>query len=867
MEPTGADPTAVLADCDSEPIHLLGAIQPIGFLLSVDTGWIVARASDNVGAWLGVPHDRIVGQPVAGCLPTDILHDIRGRLQESGGTGIVAPLFGRRLAPDGPLFAVAVHRSGDEIVVEFEQDSGEPCPAPTAMRAIIARVERYRAPAAVFREAARQIRALTGFDRVMVYWFDEGGHGEVVGESVRNGVASFMGLRYPASDIPAQARALYLRNLTRLIADVDATTVAITPARAPDGSALDLSMSVLRSVSPTHLEYLRNMGVRASMSISILQGERLWGLIACHHCTAKHVGLQMRLTAELFGQMFSYLLEVRERLSEAIHDTRSQEIHNRIAAACADPALGLRTVPEFLADVTDYVQSDGIGIYHAGEVELVGLTPTQDEFLQLVRFLTQTPSGRIFATNELSAAFPPGANYVMRAAGILAVPISRTPRDYLVFFRRESVQTVTWAGEPVKPAAPGAGDIRLAPRKSFDAWRQIVQGKCAPWTKRELRAAKSLRLTLLEVALRMSDIAEADDLGGRHRQEMLIAELNHRVRNLLGLVRGLIIQVAATASDVSSMVEGLDGRILSMARAYDLLTLNQWTSGSLHGLIHAEAAVYGELGGRLVLAGPDVVLQPKAFSAMALVVHELTTNARKYGALKTLEGQVTVATGLDAAGDVTMTWRETGGPAVAPPVRRGFGSTILEQAIPFEVNGRLLHRCGPAGGGGGRRTGRCGARADAGRCGGADRRSARRDGQGGTRRPAEHLPRGRGQPVHRDRRRGSVAQTWRGDGAGRALGGGRPRHSGRTPRQLRPAGREPRLGDQPAGRPGAAGQRGADRIQHRLRRGDRLARSDGRRADHRQTLPSGGDRQHIEATGPGPVTAAGNRRFRVRTGG
>ncbi len=687
----------VLATCDSEPIHLLGAIQPIGFLLSVNADWIVARASENVGTHLGVPHDRIIGRPVADYLPADILHDIRGRLQQSGQAAVVEPLFGRQIKPGGPMFAVAVHRSGDEFVLEFEAETGEACPAPTGVRAIIARVERHRSPAAMFREAARQVRALTGFDRVMLYRFNADGHGEVVGESVRNGVASFMGLRYPASDIPAQARALYLRNLTRIIADVDSDPVAIAPALSPEGRPLDLSMSILRSVSPIHIEYLRNMDVRSSMSISIVQGERLWGLIACHHNTPKHVDLQMRLTAELFGQMFSYLLEVRARLSEAIYDTNNQEIHNRIAAAFAEPGSSLKRIPEFLADLTDYIESDGIAIYHAGEVELVGVTPTHDAFLQLVRFLNQTPAGRVFATNELSAVFPPAADYVTRAAGILAIPISRTPRDYLIFFRRESVQTVSWAGEPAKQLTRGADAVRLTPRTSFEAWREVVQGKSEPWTRQELRAAESLRLTLIEVVLRMSDMAELDRQDGRHHQELMIAELNHRVRNLLGLVRGLIIQVAATASDVPAMVEGLDGRILSMARAYDLLTLNQWTSGSLHGLLHAEAAAYGELGGRLVLIGPDVVLQPKAFSAMALVVHELTTNARKYGALKTADGRVTVETGVDETGDVTMAWREMGGPPVLPPTRRGFGSTILEQAIPFEINGRSTFSYLPAG--------------------------------------------------------------------------------------------------------------------------------------------------------------------------
>jgi len=163
----------VLATCDSEPIHLLGAIQPIGFLLSMNADWIVARASENIGAYLGVRHDRIIGRPVAACLPADILHDLRGRLQQSGQAAVVEPLFGWQIKPGGPLFAVAMHRSGDEIVLEFEEASGEACPAPTAVRAIIARVERHRSPAAIFREAARQVRAFNIWPVAATLWRGE----------------------------------------------------------------------------------------------------------------------------------------------------------------------------------------------------------------------------------------------------------------------------------------------------------------------------------------------------------------------------------------------------------------------------------------------------------------------------------------------------------------------------------------------------------------------------------------------------------------------------------------------------------------------------------------------------------------------
>jgi light-regulated signal transduction histidine kinase (bacteriophytochrome)/ActR/RegA family two-component response regulator len=690
---------ASLATCDDEPIHQLGAIQPIGFLLSVDADWMVVRASANAQAYLGTRAGDVIGRQADALIPADLLHDIRGRLQRACELEVAEPLFRRLLAPNGPLFSVAMHRSGDEIVLEFEETGGEPPPSPAVLRGMMDKIARHRDMDAVFREAARQVRALTGFDRVMVYRFDDAGNGEVVGEAVRSGAASYKGLHYPATDIPKQARALYLRNLSRIIVDIEHLAVPVTPARSTDGGLLDLTHSVLRSVSPVHIEYLRNMGVRASMSISLVRNGELWGLIACHHGQPKHLELETRLIAELFGRMFSYLLEVREQEADAAYDERVLAIHNRVAAAFVDPETALTCAPHFLTGLADYVDCDGIGIIHAGEVNLVGLTPTPEEFVQLLKFLNRTKSSCVFATNDLAEVYPPAADFAMRAAGLMSIPISRSPRDYLVFFRRDAERTIAWAGRPEKDVdASGPNGVRLTPRKSFAAWRETVRGKSEPWRKRELRAAETLRLTLVEAVLRLSDRVGEERLAAQHRQEILIAELNHRVRNLLGLVHGLIGQAAALATDIPSLVEGLEQRVLSLARAYDLLIMGSWQSGSLHSLLHAEIEAFDLADGlRLELAGPDVRLEPKAFSAVAMVVHELVTNARKYGALKLPTGRIMVKTGHDALDNVTVAWRETGGPVVAVPTRRGFGSMLVERIIPFEVHGVSTPRYPPTG--------------------------------------------------------------------------------------------------------------------------------------------------------------------------
>jgi light-regulated signal transduction histidine kinase (bacteriophytochrome) len=329
---------------------------------------------------------------------------------------------------------------------------------------------------------------------------------------------------------------------------------------------------------------------------------------------------------ELFGQMFSHLLEVRLREEERLQDDRTREIHDRIASAFAAPGASLKNVPEALAGMTGYIAADGIAAYQAGEITLTGATPTTAEFLQLVRFLNKTSGGRVYATDCLRDVFPPAADFAMRAAGLLAVPISRSPRDYLVFFRREAVRTVTWAGDPNKPVSRGVHGIRLTPRKSFEAWQEIVRDRSQPWSPGDLRAADALRVTMVELLLRVTDAAHAEITQATRRNELLIAELNHRVRNILGLVRGIITQSALHTGDTKALVDAVSDRIRSLGRAFDLLSNTNWRPASLHELLRTEIGAFDESYGRLTIVGPDVMLQPKAFAAMALVCHELVTN-------------------------------------------------------------------------------------------------------------------------------------------------------------------------------------------------------------------------------------------------
>ena len=528
-----------LTNCDREPIHIPGRVQSFGCLLAVSTDWIINHASENVEAMFGAPAAALIGQPISGLLSPDAIRDIRSRMQLMAGADAVERIFGLTpLADDDRQFDVALHVSGRSLVMEFEAaDTARRLDYASYVRPMI---DRIRTPGSVEElcwAAAAQVKLLTGFDRVMVYRFHPDDSGEVIAEAKRPDLEPYLGLHYPASDIPAQARALYTRNMLRIISDVNAEGVPVVPAVNPRGEPLDLSLSTLRAVSPIHLEYLRNMGVGASMSISIVSRGALWGLFACHHMAPRVLSYDVRTAAELFGQMFGFVLDQTEADIAQRQSERVRRLHDQLMIQLADGETLKDNIETISRAVSAIIPCDGVISWVDGALERSGRTPTDDEFSGLVRFLNTNAASEIYATDRLSEVYPPAADFVDRTAGLLALPVSRRPRDYIVLLRREVATTVTWAGDPDKPVTAGPNGVRLNPRKSFEAWREDVRGRSAPWPSHELEAANALRVTLLEVVLRLSEEANQERARAQERQELLIAELNHRVRNILNLIR------------------------------------------------------------------------------------------------------------------------------------------------------------------------------------------------------------------------------------------------------------------------------------------------------------------------------------------
>ena len=678
-----------LTNCDREPIHQIGAIQNFGALIAVTTDGMIAHRSANFAEMLSLSEPPQIGTQLSALFTPEAMSAIGRASGMLNDPESVERLFAVHLVGGKGPFDCAIHNTDGLTVIEFEPSASDEMDRQLrSLQPILRQLERSDDLLELCQQAADRLRDLLGFDRVMVYRFQADESGAVIAESVEEGYDSFHGLRYPRTDIPQQARRLYLRNRFRIISDTLAEPVPIEPQIRAEGEPLDLSMSTLRAVSPIHIEYLINMGVRASLSISIVIDGKLWGLFACHHYAPKVLPYSLRTAAELFSELFSLTAERTIGKERASVQDAGRSLHDQLMRAIAGGEALVEALPTLRPIIKRAIPHDGISAYVDGEYRALGAAPDESEFMALMPALNSSATSRTIASDSLVKRIPAAAAFADRAVGALIIPVSRSPRDYVILWRRELKQTVTWAGNPEKPVELGPNGARLTPRKSFEAWQQSVTGKSAEWTEIELGLVESLRVTLLEVILRVTDELATERAKAQRQQELLIAELNHRVRNILNLIRGLINQSRHEAVNVDEFARLIGGRINALASAHDNITRENWSPASVTELIEteAEANVSGKLD-RISIVGDEALVSPAAYTVLALVIHEMMTNSAKYGSLCDKSGRLAVEIACDESG-MTICWKETGGPPVRAPERRGFGSTIIEKSIPFELNGR-----------------------------------------------------------------------------------------------------------------------------------------------------------------------------------
>jgi light-regulated signal transduction histidine kinase (bacteriophytochrome) len=522
---------ANLTNCDREQIHIPGSIQPHGCLLALELGELrVHHAGGAALALLGASPQALLGSPLRARIGPELSAAVNSACDTTPGARRLINLDFRLLG--GSKVEATAHVNDGLLILELEPDVGRDGPPEDSfglVQGLVAKVRQTGLVQSFLDAMAACVHEVSGFDRVMIYRFLADDSGSVEAEIHAPGMEPYLGLRYPASDIPAQARDLYLRNTLRLIPDAvyqPAPLVSYTGALDP--KALDLSHSVLRSVSPLHLEYLANMGVAASMSISIVVEGRLWGLVACHHRTPRFLSSRTRAALDLFGQMASFQLETRVNAEVFAGRLRSKAIHEGLIndlSQESDLRAGLQRSSRALLD---YLPAAGLALWIDGGFAAVGVTPPKAWVGRLVKWLNDSTKGGVFHTDALGQAYPPAAGMADLAAGILAISVSRSPRDYLIWFRPEQVENVRWAGDPHKPVDPSPGE-RISPRKSFAAWRQQIRGRSEPWNAVELRTAESLRVSLLEVVLEHVDQLARERERSRIQQDALLAELDDQI--------------------------------------------------------------------------------------------------------------------------------------------------------------------------------------------------------------------------------------------------------------------------------------------------------------------------------------------------
>ncbi len=495
-----------LKTCAAEPIHRIGSIQPFGILLAAGRDDLVVQAASQNVDWL-FPYSAndIIGQPLENVFGLSQLGAIRSLLQEPAWEGGRICFFEFEIGGSKRCFDGQVFLNDSLLIIEIEYSPAESgdvfhnlfVPIRDSLWKLDSEsnLDRYA------QLTVEQVRLLTGFERVMMYRFDANWDGEVIAESRIDTVDSYLGNRFPASDIPPQARALYVRNLVRVISDVSATPIPIVMA-GQQSEPLDLSDSWLRSLSPVHIEYLRNMGVRASLSISLVQNGQLWGLIACHHFTPKHVGLRAREMDEFIGRIVSLKLinmdnREREQLQERIRNLLHELTDLIRSSKALDPAILI-------------VKDQLLGLVHAAGavMSIDGIRHTIGSVLPpalidtLVERMRRMPVASVFATDTLGDLFEPGelkAHGAEDLSGMIVAPLDHRMDNFIMWFRQGILRTLHWAGNPKKMVVVDENGPRVSPRTSFATWIQSYNDKSPPWTRIEKDAASSLSLALIEV--------------------------------------------------------------------------------------------------------------------------------------------------------------------------------------------------------------------------------------------------------------------------------------------------------------------------------------------------------------------------------
>ncbi len=491
------DSTATILNCESEAIHIPGTIQPHGFLLAVtELNYIVTFCSENCIDFLNKTHIELLGKKLETIFSKADVENIEQQFKESS-TDLLRPFI---INYSEKTFHVTTHKSDEVIILEFELFVEAKIDLPDLliqMKRFAYHTERADNLQSLCQDIADETRSITGYDRVMIYRFDKDYNGEVFAESKKEDLEPFLHLHYPHTDIPAQARELYLRNLVRMLVDVSYNPVPVFTINddSTKNNNLDLSLSNLRSVSPIHLQYLKNMGVDATFVISILHHKKLWGLISCHHYSAKHIPYYTRLAAHLQGIFLSSQIDVRQAADEfeLTKETVKKTVDFQNLLINNSHTF---TQNSTLSKLKDLINAEGVILHYNEENYTEGNLPSEEKIDDLIKWLTSEKGSQNFNTHELHQHYAGATQIANSIAGVVYLPLSDKNKNCIVWTRREVEKNIDWAGDPSKAVNKNEENLMLSPRKSFQSWKQAVKFTSVEWKSPELKEAESITATI-----------------------------------------------------------------------------------------------------------------------------------------------------------------------------------------------------------------------------------------------------------------------------------------------------------------------------------------------------------------------------------
>lgn len=502
---------AALGHCEAEAIHRIGQIQPHGamLVLAADAEQTILQVSENLGCFFPLTPEQVLNKGLAELIGPEQAAEIARQKKRAFLPGDTACLLYSVLDSSAGQeileLQTMIHQSGDLTILELEpvrqaRSSSQILNVFDSVRRGMTAFDQSSDLSAYCQEITGFVRSIIGFDRVMIYRFDADWEGEVIAESRGEDETSYLGNRFPAGDIPPQARALYTQNRLRLVSDVNAVPVALIPPINPHtGQSPDMSFAVLRAFSPVHIEYLRNMGVGASLSISILLDGHLWGLIACHHQQASRVAHPVHEILDFIGKMVSMKIAVLDAKGRVATGTRLGAAITEAVRAIYGSEDIRHALSANLERTLDLLDTTGAIIQVDGERHRLGCVPNDAQIDALVDWLATQPAAEHLASNYLSSLFPPAVAYADIASGLVASPVGHGQRNFCLWFRPEKLQTVNWAGRPEKQMATDAnGQWRISPRQSFATWSEIWQQHSERWAPDVIDCAVIFAKTLIE---------------------------------------------------------------------------------------------------------------------------------------------------------------------------------------------------------------------------------------------------------------------------------------------------------------------------------------------------------------------------------